>query len=110
MPQEYNPLMSHSFLALWVVSCTAVTPVALNAQESHLTLAELLTPTSIVRHHNEPVRFALHWFIEFETLGELFSYIDNQAGQWEFDSVETKRTFVDDLLLQGLESRVISLR
>lgn len=79
------------------------------AQVSSLSLARLVEPSSVFRNQGETVRFALHGFVEFETLEEMFGYIDAQAGRWTFDSESEREAFADDLLRRGVESRVISM-
>lgn len=76
---------------------------------SSLSLARLVDPSSILRNQGEVVRFALHFFVEFQNLEEMFAYIDAQAGRWEFESESERKAFADDLLRRGVESRVISM-
>lgn len=74
-----------------------------------LTLAELVTPSAVFVKDGQPVRFALLGFIEFQTLEELFSYIDREAGRWSFPDASARRGFGDRLLRRGVESRLISM-
>ena len=55
------------------------------------------------------IQFALLGQIRFDTLDDLFAYIDNQAGRWRFDSAAARQAFADDLLRRGVESRVVSM-
>jgi len=55
------------------------------------------------------VRFALHGFIEFETLEQMFSYIDRQAGRRTFPTSAERQAYGDALLKRGVESRVVSM-
>lgn len=59
-----------------------------------------------------PIPFAVHGFIEFNSLGELFPYIDSQAQRWktspDFDET-ARRNLRRDLLQRGIESRVVSM-
>jgi hypothetical protein len=77
-----------------------------------LSLQALVTPSTIISKDRHPVTFAVHGFIEFRSLAELFPYIDSQAQRWEgrpgFDQSaiqEIRR----DLLRRGIESRVVSM-
>jgi len=74
-----------------------------------LTLDALVTPSTIVPHDEKPVPFALYGLVEFKTLRELFSYVDAQAGRWQFPSQRARNEFAQGLLQRGVESRVISM-
>ena len=84
--------------------CTAP---SLLAQD--VTLQALLTPSSVLRKDGQPVRFALHGFIEFETVEQMFSYIDQQAGRRKFPTATERQAYGDALLNRGVESRVVSM-
>jgi hypothetical protein len=72
---------------------------------STLSLTDLVDPTPVFETDEGTLRFALHFFIEFETLEELFGYIDAQAGRWAFDAPEDRRAFTADLLRRGIAGR-----
>jgi len=55
------------------------------------------------------VRFAIHSLINFETLADLFQYIDRESGRWQFATSAARQAFGDDLLRRGVESRVVSM-
>ncbi len=95
---------------LLAVCCAVAQASSLRAQESSLTLAQLVEPSTVFRSQDQTVLFGLHWFIEFETLEDLFSHIDEQCARWEFDSPQQRQAFGDDLLRRGTESRVISMQ
>ncbi len=83
---------------------------SLHAQQ--ISLQALVTPSTIIIKDGHPVTFALHGFIEFKSLSDLFPYIDSQAHRWPgnpaFD--DTKRQQLGrDLLRRGIESRVVSM-
>src|SRR5581483_7466245 len=83
---------------------------SLHAQQ--ISLQALVTPSTIIIKDGHPVTFALHGFIEFKSLFDLFPYIDSQAHRWPgnpaFD--DTKRQQLGrDLLRHGIESRVVSI-
>jgi hypothetical protein len=92
-----------AFLLLSVLSST------LKAEEPRLTLKSLVVPTTSLYRDGQPVKFALYSFLEFQTLAELFAYIDAQAGRWQFSSAAEREAFADRLLQRGVESRLISM-
>jgi len=59
-----------------------------------------------------PVTFAVHGFIEFKSLSELFPYIESQTQRWktsaDFEDAAL-RNLGHDLLRRGIESRVTSM-
>jgi hypothetical protein len=82
----------------------------LHAQET--SLQSLVTPSTVITKEGRLVKFALHGYIEFSSLSELFPYIQAQAHRWPrnpaFD--DTKRQqLARDLLRRGIESRVVSM-
>ena len=83
---------------------------ALTAQT--IPLDALVTPSTVIRKDGQVVSFAVHGFIEFKSLGELFSYIDGQTHRWsrpgELDESQ-RRELARDLLRRGIESRVVSM-
>jgi hypothetical protein len=81
----------------------------LKAEEARLTLSDLVTPTTSLYRDGQPVKFALYGLLEFQTLAELFAYIDAQAGHWQFASAAEQEAFADGLLRRGVESRLISM-
>ena len=42
-------------------------------------LGALVTPSTMIAKNGQPVTFALHGFIEFKSLAEMFPYIDSQT-------------------------------
>jgi hypothetical protein len=85
--------------ALW---CT-------NLQSQQLSLDALVTPSTTITKDGRVVRFAVHGFMEFQSLAELFPYIESQTSRWsELDEAERK-SLAQDLLRRGVESRVVSM-
>jgi hypothetical protein len=80
--------------------------LSLHAQQ--IPLVALVTPSTVITKNGQPVTFALHGFIEFKSLSEMFPYIDSQARRWKLDSVEQQK-LAHDLLREGIESRVVSM-
>ena len=79
------------------------------ASPPRLTLQRLVDPTTRVEVDGRIVRFALHALIRFETLEDLFQYIDRESGRWEFTRTAARQAFGDNLLRRGVESRIVSM-
>ena len=96
--------------ALFVVLIVRVMTAPLGAQT--IPLQVLVTPSAVILKDGHPVTFAVHGFIEFKSLGELFPYIDSQQQRWKsssgMDEAEIQGV-AHDLLRRGIESRVISM-
>ena len=71
-------------------------------------LQTLVTPSATISKDGRPLTFAVHGFIEFKSLAELFPFIDAQMQRWKLDD-EQRRTLASDLLRRGVESRVVSM-
>src|SRR5258706_4242447 len=74
-----------------------------------VTLQSLVTPSSVLRKDGQVVSFALHGFIEFHTVEQMFSYIDRQSGRPSFPTAAERQAYGDALLNRGVESRVVSM-
>lgn len=94
-------------VSLAVASSTEVTQARPAA--ARLTLRQLVTPASRVELQGRPVRFALQAHIRFDTLDDLFAYIDREAGRWRFESPAARQAYGDGLMRRGVESRVVSM-
>jgi hypothetical protein len=98
-------------LAQWkifmaVLALLAGTP--LGAQP--LSLMSLVTPSTVIEKNGQMVKFAIHGFIEFQSLAEVFPYIESQRQRWKGKiSEEEWRRLEKGLLHEGIESRVISM-
>ena len=99
--------------ALWLVIPITLFLLALRAQaEDRVTLQAIVTPSTIVTKDGRPVTFALHGFVEFKSLSEMFPYIESQAKRWNRPGGLTdaeRKKFANDLLRRGVESRIISM-
>src|ERR1700739_1055693 len=88
--------------ALTIISVVA--PV--RAQE--ISLQALVTPSTVIVREGKPLTFAIHGFIEFKSLAEVFPYIEAQTARWNGKiTEEEKRELARRLLREGVESRVI---
>ncbi len=78
----------------------------------HLTLQELVTPSTVVSKDGHPIVFPIHGFIEFKSLAGTFPYISEQAHRWpqdaSFDQAARDR-LAESLLREAIESRVVSM-
>ena len=87
--------------------------VALFASFAHaepISLDALVTPSTVITKGGHPVKFAVHAFIEFNSLSELFPYVDSQTQRWNGKiTKEQQKELSEDLLRRGIESRVVSM-
>jgi hypothetical protein len=81
---------------------------SLRGQE--LSLQSVVTPSTVIAKDGRTVTFAIHGFIEFRSLAEVFPYIDGQMQRWRGKLSETEqRELSGQLLREGIESRVVSM-
>jgi hypothetical protein len=93
-------------LASLVVAIALLSP--LHAQQ--ISLQTLVTPSTTIIKDGHPLTFALHGFIQFNSLSELFPYIDSQTQRWKGGLDDAARKdLARDLLRRGIESRVVSM-
>jgi hypothetical protein len=94
-----------------IQAALALTFITALAQAQELSLQSLVTPSTIIQKDAHPVTFALHGFIEFKSLSELFPYIDSQTKRWKPDAItgEQCQNLARELLRRGIESRIISM-
>jgi hypothetical protein len=93
---------------LTLLTIAVLTAMPLQAQQ--ISLQTLVTPSSTIVKDGHPVTFAVHGFIEFKTLGELFPYIESQTQRWKTSLDDSQRQrLAAELLRRGIESRVISM-
>ncbi|HXY52427.1 MAG TPA: hypothetical protein VEI01_23475 [Terriglobales bacterium] len=95
----------------WFGSMLGVAPLLMAGTPLHAELVSLeaiVTPSTIVVKDGRPVTFAVHGFIEFNSLAELFPYIDTQTRRWRLEDGERER-LARELLRRGIESRVVSM-
>jgi hypothetical protein len=81
-------------------------PVSLPAQQ--IPLQALVTPSTVIVKNGQPVSFAIHGFIEFKSLGEMFPYIERETRRWNLDDGQ-RQDLARQLLRRGVESRVVSM-
>ena len=81
-------------------------------QAEPLSLPALVTPSTTIEKNGRPVVFALHGFIEFKSLSEMFPYIQSQTRRWSGPgglTQDEQKHLAAELLRRGVESRVISM-
>ena len=93
------------------ITCLVVAIVLLpSLQAQQISLQALVTPSTTIAKDGHPLTFALHGFIEFKSLSELFPYIDSQTQRWKGGLDDAgRKDLARDLLRRGIESRVISM-
>jgi hypothetical protein len=95
---------------LLLFAITSLTAGLSSAQE--LSLQKLVTPSTVISKDGHAVTFAIHAFIEFNSLKDAFPYIESQAGRWPdstaFDAA-ARQSLRRQLLREAIESRVVSM-
>jgi len=94
-------------LLLQVAWLGAIVVSPLHAQV--LSLQTVVTPSTVLLKDGRPVTFAIHGFIEFKSLAEVFPYIDSQSRRWPSLDPSQRQRLAHDLLREAVESRVVSM-
>lgn len=77
-----------------------------------VSLQALVAPSTTIMKDGRPVKFAVHGFIEFQSLAELFRYIESQTQRWNVPgglNEQQRQQLAAELLRRGIESRVVSM-
>jgi hypothetical protein len=99
-----NPIPTILTIALAILAFSAPLPA------QPVPLQAIVNPSSVLENKGKPVAFALHGFIEFKSLSEVFSYIDSQKQRWKGKLSDQERDRLgQDLLREAIESRIISM-
>jgi hypothetical protein len=98
----------------WLMLGAALTVLSVSSPlpAEPISLQALVAPSTTIVKDGRPVKFALHGFIEFKSLAELFPYIESQTQRWNVRGgldEEQRRQLSSELLRRGIESRVISM-
>lgn len=82
-----------------------------SASAQQITLQSVVTPSTIISRDGHAVTFAVHGFIEFKSLSELFPYIESQKRRWAGKGLNEAelRNLEKELVRRGVESRVVSM-
>lgn len=105
-------LRKSRFAAGWVILAFVGLVPASFAQPEPVSLQALVAPSTVIMKEGRAVTFAVHGFIEFKSLAELFPYIESQTQRWKgrTDLDDAVRLGLrSDLLRRGIESRVVSM-
>ena len=108
----FLPLRTLRGLRVLCGHAVAVVVVTTGLQAQPIPLQAVVTPSTVISKDGRPVTFALHGFIEFKSLGEMFPYIESQTQRWNTPSgldEAGRRDLARDLLRRGIESRIISM-
>ncbi len=98
----------------WLLLCAALMVLSVSPPlcAEAVSLQALVTPSTAIVKNGRPVTFALHGFIDFKSLAELFPYVESQTQRWNVQgglNGEQRRQLAGELLRRGIESRVISM-
>ena len=76
-----------------------------------VSLQAIVTPSTTILKDSRPVTFAIHGFIEFRSLAELFPYVEAQTRRWKVDNPldNTGKGIGQELLRRGIQGRVVSM-
>ena len=96
--------------AVLVVLATLALAGPLWGEEQLLSLRSVVTPSTVIEKNGHAVKFAIHGYIEFKSLAEVFPYIESQRRRWEGKiSGGQMQKLTQGLLREAIESRVISM-
>src|SRR5271167_3700580 len=102
-----NEFQTKRYVVMCIVLVAGILQARMHAEQ--LSLQAVVTPSTIILKDGRPVTFAVHGFIEFKSLAELFPYIELQTQRWKasgaLDSAE-QTSLARDLLHRGIESRI----
>jgi hypothetical protein len=82
---------------------------ALPVCAQQISLQTLVTPSTVISKEGHTTTFALHGFIEFSSLSEVFPYIETQTNRWPALAASERQALAADLVRRAVESRVISM-
>jgi hypothetical protein len=99
-------MITFLFMGLFLLQ----TVFGMAAESQRLTLQTLVQPSTVIVKEGQIVKFALHGFVEFQTLDELFAHIDKEVGRRQFSTSGEREAFAANLLRRGMQSRLISMQ
>src|ERR1700731_2713268 len=86
--------------------------LTVSVRAEQVSLQAIVTPSTTILKDGRVVTFAVHGFIEFKSLAELFPYIESQTRRWQakggLDDAGQRR-LARELLRGGIESRAVSM-
>jgi hypothetical protein len=96
-----------SIATLVFVSTVVLRTISVSAQQ--ISLAALVTPSTVISKEGHTTTFDLRGFIEFSSLSEVFPYIERQTNRWPALTENERQALATDLLRRAVESRVVSM-
>ena len=104
------PPENHLLHSVLVVMALVGLALSTASQAQQVSLQAIVTPSTVILKDGHPVTFALHGFIEFKSLAEMFPYIESQTQRWPGGITdEERRRLALELLRRGVESRIVSM-
>lgn len=101
-------LTSRSCFTLFYLFVFSVFAAPLRAEP--LSLEKLVTPSTVIQKDGHVVTFAIHGYIEFQSLAAAFPYIEWQQHRWQGKVSDTDlQQLLRHLVREAVESRVISM-
>src|SRR5437867_768864 len=100
-----QPAVSELMIQVVLLAVTVRAPL----RAADVSLQTLVTPSTVILKDGRPVTFAVHGFLEFKSLAELFPYVDFQTQRWKPAGVVNVPRLQRELLRRGIESRVVSM-
>src|ERR1700737_2081327 len=98
---------------LWIVGVALITmTLTASVRAEQVSLQAIVTPSTTILKDGQVITFAVHGFIEFKSLAELFPYIESQTRRWQANGGlddRGQRRLARELLHGGIESRVVSM-
>ena len=97
----------------WMIGIALITvTLSVSVRAEQVSLQAIVTPSTTILREDRVVSFAVHGFIEFKSLAELFPYIESQTRRWRVNGAlddRGQRRLARELLRGGIESRVVSM-
>src|SRR5258707_6920018 len=98
---------------LWIVGMALITmTLRVSVRAEQVSLQAIVTPSTTILKDGRVITFAVHGFIEFKSLAELFPYIESQTRRWQANGGldhRGQRRLAREVLRGGIESRVVSM-
>src|SRR6267143_5663355 len=97
----------------WMIGIALITmALTVSVRAEQVSLQAIVTPSAKILKDGRVIAFAVHGFIEFKSLAELFPYIESQTRRWQANGGlddRGRRRLARELLRGGIESRVVSM-
>ena len=103
--------IQHATLGLMIQIALVLLTLATPLRAEQVSLQAIVTPSTTIVKDGHTVTFAIHGFIEFKSLADLFPYIESQTRRWKLDSSvdDASGRIGQELLRRGIESRIVSM-